>query len=68
MDMTCLHLSNEEISDYAYELWMQAGCPAGGQASFWNEAESLLLAEKKQDPDLSIDDPAVLRSPRFENL
>jgi len=38
-------LSHEEIEALAQQLWRQAGCPAGRETHFWQEAEDQILAQ-----------------------
>jgi hypothetical protein len=63
-----MKIAHEEISKRAHQLWEEAGCPQEGEQLFWLEAESQLMREDKENPDISDNDPAVLRSPRYENL
>ena len=45
-------LSNEEIREYAYKLWQDAGSPEGHAEEFWVKARELLA---KQHGDAHID-------------
>ncbi|QPF82706.1 DUF2934 domain-containing protein [Bradyrhizobium genosp. L] len=42
--------TEEQIRDYAYRLWDQAGRPEGRDAEFWHAAEVELNAES-ESPD-----------------
>jgi hypothetical protein len=48
--------SFEEISQLAYHLWRQAGCPAGQDLKFWVEAEQLTAAKLKAQNQLAVTD------------
>lgn len=42
--------SEEQIRNYAYQLWEKAGWPEGREAEFWNAAQAELNAED-ENPD-----------------
>ncbi|MCK1742409.1 DUF2934 domain-containing protein [Bradyrhizobium sp. 139] len=46
------NLSEEEIRNRAYQLWMEAGEPAGKMDAFWYQAEKLLLAERTEQGEV----------------
>jgi len=45
-------LSDQEIREYAYKLWQEAGSPEGHAEDFWVKAKELL---RKQNGDIDID-------------
>ena len=42
--------SEEQIRNYAHQLWEKAGCPEGRDQEFWHAAEVELNAES-ESPD-----------------
>lgn len=40
-----LEQCQQQIREYAYELWENAGCPEGDGSDFWVEAEKQLFGE-----------------------
>lgn len=42
--------SEEQIRNYAYQLWEKAGRPEGGSEEFWRQAENELDAQS-ENPD-----------------
>jgi len=45
-------LSEEDIRVRAYQLWKEAGEPAGKMDTFWYEAEKQLLIERSEQGDV----------------
>lgn len=52
----------EEISQLAYHLWRQAGCPSGQDLKFWVEAEQLTAAKLKGQSQLAASSGNVRRT------
>lgn len=46
----------EKLRELAYELWEKAGCPAGKQDEFWQQAEARLAQDKRGTPSVKNDD------------
>ena len=52
----------EEISQLAYHLWRQAGCPSGQDLKFWIEAEQLTAAKLRGENQLAASSGNVRRN------
>jgi hypothetical protein len=49
--------TEQQIRDYAHQLWEQAGRPGGRDAEFWHAAEVELNAESESPDAPAIDQP-----------
>jgi len=43
--------NEQEIREYAYRLWQEAGSPDGQETEFWHKAKHL-IAERDAHPDV----------------
>lgn len=64
-------ITYEEIAQRAYEIWTREGRPEGKDQEHWLRAEEELRHDgmkKQRGRKISSKDPAMLRTPRGENL
>ncbi len=47
-------LSEEDIRNRAYRLWKEAGEPQGKMDTFWYQAETELVAERRQEGEMPL--------------
>jgi hypothetical protein len=61
----------EQIAARAYEIWQQEGKPQGRETEHWLRAEEELNSQdlkKQKGKKISSKDPAMLKTPKGENL
>ena len=61
----------EQIAQRAFEIWQQEGQPEGHEQEHWLRAEAELRQEgmkRQKGKKVSSKDPAMLKTPRGENL
>jgi hypothetical protein len=46
------HTNEQEIREYAYTLWQEAGSPEGQETEFWHKAKELIA---KRDGNVDVD-------------
>jgi hypothetical protein len=64
-------ITYEQISQRAYEIWEREGKPAGKEQEHWLKAEEELRRsdlKKQKGRKVTSQDPAMLKTPRGENL
>jgi hypothetical protein len=64
-------ITYEQISQRAYEIWVREGKPTNKDQEHWLQAEEELRAEglkKQKGRKITSKDPAMLKTPRGENL
>jgi hypothetical protein len=64
-------ITYEQIARRAYEIWKKHGEPEGREQEHWLQAETELRKEQgrsQKGRKVSSKDPAMLKTPRGENL
>ena len=64
-------ITYEQIAQRAYEIWEREGKPEGKEQEHWFKAEEELREgglKKQKGKKISSRDPAMLKTPRGENL
>ena len=64
-------ITYEQICERAYEIWEREGKPLNKDCDHWLQAEEELRAEglkKQKGRKITSRDPAMLKTPRGENL